>query len=467
MCVIYFAESKSILLANAKMDDAAEGNSHGCGVMFASGNKIHIIKSAKSSDWQRILKDVPENESLGFHFRWATGSKKNKQNAHPFLLDKSGAALMHNGIVRGWGDDNISDTREICETLLNPMPFETVRKVAKKIFDGSRILILGHDGKDFVWHRWGSWHVDGNWPHGDYCQSSSVISRMPYQSRATESKGLFMDGQAGSIVQGVYIPRNADGEAWRKNTQTCTIDWKRFMARPQSLARLSFEQWWEQFGRDFQTAANAERAKQQELYAPSGGSAFGYGQTWLAEDRQAFQATKGATQEDWNNYVTRPQELACYSFRSWWNRKERKAEAAIEAQAAKDIQAALSNDAGKTTVSGEIPCLACDDAPQPSTGSATELGGEHGTETPAQTAPTSPRATVSEVPLEPWKERGMNSVVRWAQKYPHDAAALILDLWDDCGLPEAECKENQYKPSQEETGKKESENGVYNQLDAI
>ena len=463
MCVIYYADNKTVLLNNAKMADAATEHSHGCGVMFSADKKIQIIKSASSADWPKILADVPVDVGLGFHFRWATGSKKNKQNAHPFMLAKSGAALMHNGIVSGWGDDNISDTREICERVLGSMDYAAIKGVTKKLFHGSRILLLAHNGKQFVWHRWGTWHIDGNWPDGEFCQSSHVAapyvsSQVEYVGRKRLRQRADEDTSYGCMVGGVWIPNDENGKQWRGMSGTTTNDWLAFCGRPLNQSVFTFRDWWEAFGKYKGTqaapVAAPATAPQSNAVAPvvAGSAAGGYGVSWTRLDRLQYKDCLEADFGDWNDFVSRPQTEYDVSFLPWFTRKL-EAEKALEVKAAGEIQAALASD--ETVASGDV--VACDDAPQSQTGSVTECGGEQGANMPAQCEPCPPKGII---PMEPWlsardRKTGKvyRSVTRWAAKFPHDAAELILDLWEDCGLPPADCLENDNAPMPKESDK--------------
>lgn len=53
------------------------------------------------------------------HFRWATLGTVNKDNCHPFLVDKY--AAIHNGHFAGYGTKEISDTRHWLDGVLGPL----------------------------------------------------------------------------------------------------------------------------------------------------------------------------------------------------------------------------------------------------------------------------------------------------------------------------------------------------------
>lgn len=107
MCVIAVATKKIISLKTLRECEAY--NSHGGGVAWAEGGKVHYMKGVKSGKIHEVLKNVPLPHVV--HFRWATVGSVQKEYCHPFVIKKSvpnftkgstnESVLFHNGTIDG------------------------------------------------------------------------------------------------------------------------------------------------------------------------------------------------------------------------------------------------------------------------------------------------------------------------------------------------------------------------------
>lgn len=84
MCVISFYE-KGLVLNKSELENCFTGNPDGAGMMYQTGNKIHIEKGFMDfpSFWAAAEK-LPANVDRVFHFRIATSGKVSAACCHPF-----------------------------------------------------------------------------------------------------------------------------------------------------------------------------------------------------------------------------------------------------------------------------------------------------------------------------------------------------------------------------------------------
>jgi hypothetical protein len=100
-------------------------NPDGAGLMYVHEGQVRIAKGFRNVDalWIAYLgarKAAPESWIV-LHMRIATSGKTDEDNCHPFALGTQ-AGFAHNGIIRGMGDKEHSDTWELCYGVLARLP---------------------------------------------------------------------------------------------------------------------------------------------------------------------------------------------------------------------------------------------------------------------------------------------------------------------------------------------------------
>jgi hypothetical protein len=174
MCLIIYSP-KGALPTREAFWNANANNSDGIGVMSAHGG-IHkfLRKKQTSRAWDYVQTIANQGKPFAVHFRWATHGEVCDALAHPFPLGTTGAYLMHNGVLQGYGsltDNTMSDTSEFCaDVLRNGIPepgerwhAEYMRLLADAVGGYNKLCIMHASGAfELVNEASGAW-IDGLW----------------------------------------------------------------------------------------------------------------------------------------------------------------------------------------------------------------------------------------------------------------------------------------------------------------
>lgn len=161
MCVISFYE-KGLVLNKSELENCFTGNPDGAGMMYQTGNKIHIEKGFMDfpSFWAAAEK-LPANVDRVFHFRIATSGKVSAACCHPFPVcddyKKMSFAkcdtpmgFAHNGVLSEFTPkkgmkSSVSDTmvfnRDMLSRLGNLIKYSSVRDLLE-LYTTSRFAIM-------------------------------------------------------------------------------------------------------------------------------------------------------------------------------------------------------------------------------------------------------------------------------------------------------------------------------------
>lgn len=270
MCVIYFAKNKATLRARAHLPEAASRNADGVGAMWLQHGQIHVTRRLRSSDYEQVLAEIPDDVSFGLHFRYGTSGGVTLDNVHPFLLHGGQVCLMHNGVVSGMGGNGRSDTREVCEDILSHIPANEIgsSRALGTLFKGSRVLMLAPNAQgQLLYYRLGTWaeETGGEWTEGK-CEFAASASVKPY----TTSPGSYWDGPQSSMHfsggggfhsssgkphthPGVTLnapplehPGYANYLQWRDHKQAFTVHWQAYLCR--GMRQATFAEWYNSIG---------------------------------------------------------------------------------------------------------------------------------------------------------------------------------------------------------------------------
>lgn len=119
MCIaIYKPAGKTIDKEN--LQQCFKINSDGAGFLVAKDKKLTLKKGFFTFDEFYEAYLPYENEQCLIHFRIKTHGEINKDNCHPFMINK-GLGFIHNGIINGFGLGDISDTRHFNSSILQPL----------------------------------------------------------------------------------------------------------------------------------------------------------------------------------------------------------------------------------------------------------------------------------------------------------------------------------------------------------
>jgi len=121
MCMIIYKPKGKVLPDKEELIDIERENPHGLGMMFVENGRVMGYKGLNVHD---VLHYTKKDRREMVHFRLGTSGKMNVGANHPFLFPadkvemlmwdtwKADMGIMHNGMIRGYGNDNLSDTQD-------------------------------------------------------------------------------------------------------------------------------------------------------------------------------------------------------------------------------------------------------------------------------------------------------------------------------------------------------------------
>lgn len=167
MCLIAVHDAASPLL-DSEVEDIFYANQDGMGAMWAHAGQIHIHKCLPTSAEEAIEEYKRINEYVGsgtivWHWRYATHGATNLEMCHPFRMRKD-AAVVHNGVIAGYGNKSQSDTADfVKQHLAKRKDSDIVWELIEHKTRGSRLCFLTAtpDGGAEIRYL-GSWEQHGN-----------------------------------------------------------------------------------------------------------------------------------------------------------------------------------------------------------------------------------------------------------------------------------------------------------------
>ncbi len=181
MCVIAI-KKQGVSLPHATMKDMFAANSDGCGFAVVLKDKTIIKKGLMTvKDLSDALKPY-KHDLVVVHFRFATHGLKSKQMTHPFVvspvvlesfalsLTTTKPVLIHNGIISGFGNAEISDTLDFTTRVLSTMPTT-----------GHMIDLLTATGSKYVLIANGVAHTIGRFEDDSALSVSNTYYKRTYQ----------------------------------------------------------------------------------------------------------------------------------------------------------------------------------------------------------------------------------------------------------------------------------------------
>lgn len=158
MCIAIL--NKSTLLSKKSLKNCWDNNNHGAGIGYIDGNELRSYHESTSFEsfyeeykFIRQLTDQP----MMLHFRIATHGM-GKDMLHPHEVTHGKVTLIHNGIIRGLGDNRVSDTREFAELLGNFRP-KNVAFIDHKGVRGFAMHLLGGTNKVILMDNRGAFRI--------------------------------------------------------------------------------------------------------------------------------------------------------------------------------------------------------------------------------------------------------------------------------------------------------------------
>ncbi len=135
MCLLIYRPPNGIMTKNV-LRKGYSNNSDGAGYAYSYKGKLYSEKGFFSfKKFWNAYRNIPKESPALIHFRISSEGRINKENCHPFLIDKN-HAFCHNGSVQakiGEKSEDFSDTYLFNEQILKPI-FSDPNNIDKKFW---------------------------------------------------------------------------------------------------------------------------------------------------------------------------------------------------------------------------------------------------------------------------------------------------------------------------------------------
>jgi len=173
MCIAILNTKKAGRLPKSHIKNSWDNNEMGSGLLWTKNNKLNVFKTYVYEDYidkYNELRDDKDVGSIVLHFRIATSGYKGEHNLHPFLVNDN-LGFVHNGVIKGLGNKEFSDTYEFNDMLKKFKHDFTSCDMSKYFISEyigySKLVFLNADDKHTIINEeLGKW-VDGNWYSND------------------------------------------------------------------------------------------------------------------------------------------------------------------------------------------------------------------------------------------------------------------------------------------------------------
>jgi predicted glutamine amidotransferase len=174
MCLIIHKPA-NVKVPKDVLQGALHLNEDGYGIMYAKDGKLTVEKSLKASWLVERLSQLNDLE-LVIHLRMRTHGKVDLDNCHPFTVTDD-IGMVHNGIIKDYGDIDTSDTSEFVTTILKPMlstsseayGSEAYTKVLERVIGtDNKMILMRSDGKVWSLNRCLGLEYNGVWLSNTY-----------------------------------------------------------------------------------------------------------------------------------------------------------------------------------------------------------------------------------------------------------------------------------------------------------
>lgn len=173
MCIAIVNSKKAGRLPKSHIKNSWDNNDMGAGLLWNEKNKLNVFKTYEYDEYIDKYNELRDNKEIGniiLHFRIATSGYKGEHNLHPFLVnDKLG--FVHNGVIKGLGNQKFSDTYEFNDMLKkfshNFLACDITKYFISEYIGYSKLIFLDVDDKyTIINEEMGKW-TDGNWYSND------------------------------------------------------------------------------------------------------------------------------------------------------------------------------------------------------------------------------------------------------------------------------------------------------------
>lgn len=173
MCIAICNSKKAGRLPKSYIKNSWDNNDMGAGLLWNNKSGLNVFKTYDYDEYISKYNELRDDKDVGnivLHFRIATSGYKGEHNLHPFLVnDKLG--FVHNGVIKGLGNQKFSDTYEFNDMLKkfkhNFLSCNMTKYFISEYIGYSKLVFLDADDKyTIINEELGKW-VDGNWFSND------------------------------------------------------------------------------------------------------------------------------------------------------------------------------------------------------------------------------------------------------------------------------------------------------------
>lgn len=181
MCIAIYKD-KDLTISKETLQQCFKSNPDGAGFMYAQDKELHIQKGFFTFDEFYDAYQQHEKKRAVIHFRIKTHGKIDKANCHPFHIHK-GLGFVHNGIISGFGNQEVSDTREFSEGILKPLVSKwgnlaifqpAIKSLVENRIGYSKLIFLDRHGNAEIFNE-----KKGVWDNGIWYSNSSYKAPAP------------------------------------------------------------------------------------------------------------------------------------------------------------------------------------------------------------------------------------------------------------------------------------------------
>lgn len=222
MCIIVYRPVGEVFPSDEVLAHCWSVNPHGAGFMYAKEGKLVIEKGFMTLEaFMFAYITIPEAVSAVLHFRIGTHGANTPENTHPWPVihtsESVSLAMVHNGVLAGYGDREYSDSRDFAENLA-PLgvngPFHpNVKRLIQGNIGHSKLVFMRNDGRVEIFNKdqgvmnGGCWFSNSNFrPYvappktawNDFIQGQYMRDREDFPPYVTQTKT--------EIKKGVIVP---------------------------------------------------------------------------------------------------------------------------------------------------------------------------------------------------------------------------------------------------------------------
>jgi len=198
MCIAILNKANGANLSRKTLRRCQAANPDGIGIAWTEDGTVKVKKSVKSLDviFKTYQRARTFDTDILLHFRLATHGQVSVANCHPFNID-SNTVVIHNGIIDGFGSDDLSDTLHFTNHILRGLPEgwrdnQAILDLLGWSIAWSKLVILSGDGKVTIVNE-----DDGLWQNGNWYSNDSFQRG---KKKGKKSKWAAVGNRSGSCT---------------------------------------------------------------------------------------------------------------------------------------------------------------------------------------------------------------------------------------------------------------------------